>query len=84
MTEQETHRIPNGEGITQRDRVFAAVLESTRFGRTFRLKSVRHEFPIDDRPSDETIRRVLRSLTQLGVVEHTDGSPYYRLSDEYC
>jgi hypothetical protein len=28
-------------------------------------------------PSDETINRVLRSMDELNIIQHKDGSPYY-------
>lgn len=80
---ETTHGIPNPDETTARDRVFAAVLEETRHTPSFKLKTLKTNFPVSDRPSDETIRRVLRSLTRLGVLEHRDGSPYYELSDDY-
>ena len=35
----------------------------------------------DERPSDGTIRRVLQA-GKLDVIDHTDGSRFYRLADD--
>jgi Fe2+ or Zn2+ uptake regulation protein len=69
--------------VTARDKVHAAVWKTARRRNGFKLKQVRLNMDIDDRPSDETIRRVLRSLVELGVLKHTENSPYYELSDDY-
>lgn len=66
--------------VTARDRVWAAILEAGRHGR-FKVSSVESRMDFDERPSTETIRRVLRAGKALGVIEHTDGSPYYSLSE---
>jgi hypothetical protein len=60
--------------ITPRDRVWAAIIKQA--GR-FQVADVR-EAIAGDRPSDETIRRVLRSATELDIVTHQSGSPYWR------
>jgi hypothetical protein len=65
--------------VTPRDRVWAAIVEQA--GR-FQVADVREAIDQSDRPSDETIRRVLRSATTLGTVTHQSGSLYYCLSDE--
>jgi Fe2+ or Zn2+ uptake regulation protein len=61
--------------VTARDRVWAAIMEQR--GR-FKVSTIAHEIEIDERPSDETIRRVLRAAVELGVIEHKEGSPYYK------
>jgi Fe2+ or Zn2+ uptake regulation protein len=67
---------------TQRDRVWAAVLEQS--GR-FETGDLYDDLPDShyDRPSHETIKRVLRAATELGVVAHKPKSPTYRIRDEY-
>ena len=69
--------------VTARDKVHAAIWKTARRRNGFKLKQVRLEMDIDDRPSDETIRRVLRSLVELGVLEHRKNSPWYEIADEY-
>lgn len=64
----------SGHNITPRDRVWAAIIKQA--GR-FQVTDVR-EAIAGERPSDETIRRVLRSATELDIVTHQSGSPYWR------
>jgi hypothetical protein len=64
----------SGSNITARDRVWAAIVKQA--GR-FQVADVRAAIA-GDRPSDETIRRVLRSATELDIVTHQSGSPYWR------
>jgi hypothetical protein len=67
---------------TARDRVWAAVLESAKYNKSFKVRDVRTKMDVADRPSEETIRRVLRAGTELGVIQHRSGSHRYRLADE--
>lgn len=64
--------------ITPRDRVWAAIYQ--QHGQ-FKVKNVKFKIDREQRPSDETIRRVLRAGKELGVIKHTNGSPYYELQD---
>jgi hypothetical protein len=64
----------SGSNITARDRVWAAIVKQE--GR-FQVADVREAITSDNRPSDETIRRVLRSATELHIIEHRSGSPYW-------
>lgn len=65
--------------LTARDRVWSAIVQAS----TSRLdvSEVRRQIRRDDiegePPNDETIRRVLRAATELGVLEHTSGSTYW-------
>jgi len=47
----------------------------------FKMRNVKSKIEYGERPSDETIRRVLRSAAELGVVRHYSNSPYYELAD---
>lgn len=67
--------------VTPRDRVWAAILKSGCNGNSFKVASVRREIDFENRPSDETIRRVLRAGKELGVIKHTSGSQYYELAN---
>lgn len=69
--------------VTARDRVWAAIHGATEFGPSFDVGKVRRQIDRDHRPSDETIRRVLRAATETGVLDHRDGSPYYQLNDRF-
>lgn len=64
--------------VTARDRVWAAIYD--QHGR-FRMRDVKRMIDREDRPSDETIRRVLRSAADLGVLKHYPNSPYYEMND---
>jgi hypothetical protein len=80
-----------GKGeATARDKVHAAVHETARLhANRITVDKVRRSMTLelnidrDEVPSDETIRRVLRSLDELGVLAHRDNSPYYRLAERY-
>ncbi len=66
----------SGHNITPRDRVWAAIFKQQ--GR-FQIANVRARITSSERPNDETIRRVLRAGTELGVIDHQPDSPYYRV-----
>jgi hypothetical protein len=76
---------------TARDMVHAAVHEAAhnsihdrfKFGNVKRAMTLELDVDRDEVPSDETIRRVLRSLDELGVLAHRDNSPYYELAEQY-
>jgi len=36
-----------------------------------------------DEPADETVKRVLRSAADLGVLDHTSGSPYWKKKSKH-
>lgn len=71
--------------ITPRDRVWAAVREQTGefrrrdVWRTIRYQTVPAE-AAEGLPSDETIKRTLSAMVDLGVLEHERHSAYYRLA----
>jgi Fe2+ or Zn2+ uptake regulation protein len=65
--------------ITARDRTWAAIIAAGRHG-NFKVDSVLRKMDYDEQPSRETVRRVLRSASELGVVDHKAGSQYYSLS----
>lgn len=69
-----------GSETTPRDRVWAAIIKNGANGNRFKVGQVAREIDYDDRPSEETIRRTLRAGKDLGVIAHTSGSPYYKLS----
>ena len=60
--------------VTARDRVWAAIMQQRG---QFKIRNVKSEIEYGERPSDETIRRVLRAAAELGVVRHYSNSPYY-------
>lgn len=67
--------------VTARDRVWATALN--QYG-TFKADSVHRSLKLDDRgeaPSRETVKRVLQAMTELGVLEHRRGSPYWKRTD---
>lgn len=64
--------------MTARDRVWAAIMQQRG---QFKMRNVKSKIEYGERPSDETIRRVLRSAAELGVVRHYSNSPYYELAD---
>lgn len=68
--------------ITARDRVWAAIVDqqNTTFKVADVARQIRRQDGVEygDEPSDETIRRVLRSATELGILKHTSGSQYYK------
>lgn len=67
--------------VTARDKIWVVL---QRIDGSFTVTGVREklEGEFDSVPSDETIRRVLRAGTELGVVEHGLGSPTYRVVSE--
>lgn len=69
--------------MTARDRVWAAVVRAhnTRLDVTEVKRQIRRDDVDDDVPNDETIKRVLRAATELGVLDHTSGSPYWNKSE---
>ncbi len=67
--------------ISARDRVWAAIIDqqNTRFDVDSIKRQIRHQDGVEfgDEPNDETIKRVLRAADELGILEHTKGSPYW-------
>jgi hypothetical protein len=65
--------------MTARDRVWSAIVQSheTRFKVSGLKRQLRRDDVDEDVPNDETIKRVLRAATDLGVLKHTSGSPYW-------
>lgn len=70
-----------GQTVTARDRVWAWIA-NRKTSHSWTLKNVDPEGDWDDRPSEETIRRVVKAAEELGVVEHSSGSPYYRVTED--
>lgn len=65
--------------VTPRDRVWAAAIEIADDPQNWRGFRTRHvHAAIDDSPSQDTIQRTLRAMTQLGVLTHRESSPNYR------
>lgn len=64
--------------VTARDRVWAAIEQQSG---KFQLRDVKTEIDFDERPSDETIRRVLRAGEELDVIKHFSNSPNYEKKD---
>jgi hypothetical protein len=63
--------------VTARDRVWkAAVEQALDDPRKFRSRHV--YVRMDDPPSHKTIQRVLRAMSELGVLHHIRGSPRYQ------
>lgn len=68
--------------VTQRDRVWAAALEVAADPPSWRGFRTRHvRAAIDDPPSQDTIQRTLRAMTELGVLRHRKNSPRWRAGD---
>lgn len=69
--------------MTARDRVWSAVVQThnTRLDVDEVRRQIRRDEIDEEPPNDETIKRVLRAATQLGVLEHQKGSPYWSKSE---
>jgi len=69
--------------MTARDRVWSAVVQAhnTRLDVSEIRRQIRRDDIEKEPPNDETIKRVLRAATELGVLEHTSGSPYWTKSE---
>lgn len=69
--------------VSGRDRVWRAAIELAQSRNySFRARDVAGK--LDDRPdppSQRTIRRALRAMSELGVLEHNRGSPRYRAGE---
>ena len=70
--------------VTARDRVWAAIIQAdkNRSRDRFKIGHVRRGIDYRDRPSDETIRRVLRSAEELGIIDHYSNSPWYEVVED--
>lgn len=68
--------------VTARDRIWSKIIKLGIAHTRFEVYQIQNSIEEDARPSEETIRRVLRAGTELDVIEHTEGSPYYSLKDE--
>lgn len=69
------------DSVTARDRVWAAVLDRIDGpDDQVKLGSIHRDLRIDldDPPSRETVRRVMGAMTELGVLSHRSGSPWWR------
>ena len=68
-----------GGRMTARDRVWSAIVQThdTRLDVSGVRRQIRRDDIDDDPPNDETVKRVLRAATELGVLDHTSGSPYW-------
>jgi KaiC/GvpD/RAD55 family RecA-like ATPase len=64
--------------LTARDVVWASICAQ---GRSTTFNQVKNTIPEDRRPSDETIRRVLRAATEAGVLEHAPNTHRYKHTD---
>lgn len=65
--------------VTPRDRVWAAALELVADPPNWRGFRTRHVHAVlDDPPSQDTIQRTLRAMSDLDVLRHRSGSPQYR------
>lgn len=71
--------------ITARDRVWAAIINI--HSPAFDVDDIRQKMPPDHYddsvPSDETIKRVLRAATEMGILRHTSGSPYWKKKSKH-
>ncbi|CCL97829.1 uncharacterized protein HQ_2095C [Haloquadratum walsbyi DSM 16790] len=68
----------NNSPVTPRDRVWSSVVDESKTEFTVSdIKSRLYQDGYDEIPSEETIKRVLRSMTELNVLRHKKGSPYY-------
>jgi predicted transcriptional regulator len=64
--------------LTARDVVWAAICAQ---GQSTTFNQVKNTIPEDRRPSDETIRRVLRAATEAGVLNHASNTHRYGHTD---
>ncbi|ERG93902.1 hypothetical protein [Haloquadratum walsbyi] len=70
--------------VTPRDRVWSGVVTKTETEFTVAdIKSRLRRDGYEGEPSDETIKRVLRSMDELNLIQHTDGSPYYSKQTDF-
>lgn len=70
--------------VTPRDRVWSSVVDETE--PKFKLRDIRRRLEqdgYDETPSNETIKRVLRSMAELSILDHTKGSPYYEKETDF-
>ncbi|ERG94037.1 hypothetical protein [Haloquadratum walsbyi] len=70
--------------VTPRDRVWSGVV--TEADTEFTVADIQSRLRRDGyegEPSEETIKRVLRSMGELNVIQHTDGSPYYNKQTDF-
>jgi hypothetical protein len=69
--------------MTARDRVWSAIVQAhnSRLDVSEVRRQIRRDDIDEEPPNDETIKRVLRAATELGVLDHMSGSPYWDKSD---
>jgi hypothetical protein len=58
------------------------LVDQTSHRDRFKIDHVRWGIDHGDRPSDETIRRVLRSAEELGIIDHYSNSPWYEVVED--
>lgn len=66
--------------VTPRDLVWRAALEKTEYSRT-KVERVHRAIDREHRPNKETVRRTMKAMSELGVLDHSSGSPYWRRTD---
>ncbi|ERG93942.1 hypothetical protein [Haloquadratum walsbyi] len=70
--------------VTPRDRVWSGVVNEVETEFTVAdIKSRLRRDGYEGEPSEETIKRVLRSMDELNVIQHKDGSPYYNKQTDF-
>jgi len=73
--------------ISARDQVFAAIYSRSERYRSFEIDDIERDLYLSDRvedpPSRETIRRTLKGLSEIGMIEHRSGSPVYQVRDDF-
>ena len=69
--------------MTARDRVWNAIVQAhnIRLDVSEIRRQIRNDDIDDEPPNDETIKRVLGAATELGVLDHKKGSPYWNKSE---
>jgi hypothetical protein len=70
--------------VTPRDRVWSGVV--TEAETEFTVADIQNRLRRDGyegEPSDETTKRVLRSMNELNIIQHKNGSPYYNKQTDF-
>jgi hypothetical protein len=74
----------NNSPVTPRDRVWSSVVDESN--REFTVSDIQFRLDQDGYngiPSEETIKRVLRSMAELNILRHEKGSPYYNKQTDF-
>jgi hypothetical protein len=70
--------------VTPRDRVWSSVVNEPNTEFTVAdIQSRLRRDGYEGEPSEETIKRVLRSMGELNIIQHKKGSPYYNKQTDF-